>query len=307
MRPGAYEAGVDFVTPSLYALGAIALWALLASLGILLAHVPPFLLTGVSLLVGSVWAWPSAMRQPRLWRLPASTLALGVFTLFGFHFFLFMGLRLAPAVEVNLVNYLWPLLIVVMAPLYLKTPLQPVHWVAAVVGFVGAAVAIVGASQTTGPATPAVATLASGRGPDIWIGYALALASAWIWANYSLQTQRLERLGRGFATASIGLFGLVAGILSLLCHGLLEVTPPLSVRDLLLLAVMGLGPLGGAFYLWDKALKAGDARRIGVLSYLTPLASTVLLIAVTQRQWTLHIVLAAALVIGAAVAGTWAE
>ena len=288
-------------------MGAITLWALLASLGILLAHVPPFLLTGVSLLVGSVWAWPSAMRQPRLWRLPASTLALGVFTLFGFHFFLFMGLRLAPAVEVNLVNYLWPLLIVVMAPLYLKTPLQPVHWVAAVVGFVGAAVAIVGAAQSAGPLASTAASQKIAVGLGNWAGYGLALASAWIWANYSLQTQRLERLGRGFATASIGLFGLVAGILSLLCHGFLEVTPLLSARDFLLLAVMGLGPLGGAFYLWDKALKAGDARRIGILSYLTPLASTVLLIAVTQRQWTLHIVLAAALVIGAAVAGTWAK
>ena len=295
------------MTPSLYALGAIALWALLASLGVLLQHVPPFLLTGVSLLVGSVWAWPSAMRQPRLWRLPASTLALGVFTLFGFHFFLFMGLRLAPAVEVNLVNYLWPLLMVVMAPLYLKTPLQPVHWVAAVAGFVGAAVAILGASQSAGPLASTAVSQKMAGGLGTWAGYGLALASAWIWANYSLQTQRLERLGRGFATASIGLFGLVAGILSLLCHGLLEVTPPLSARDWLLLAVMGLGPLGGAFYLWDKALKTGDARRIGILSYLTPLASTVLLIAVTQRQWTLHIVLAAALVIGAAVAGTWAK
>ncbi|RZI97204.1 MAG: EamA/RhaT family transporter, partial [Variovorax sp.] len=30
----------------LFALGAIALWALLASLGTALAHLPPFLLTG---------------------------------------------------------------------------------------------------------------------------------------------------------------------------------------------------------------------------------------------------------------------
>ena len=221
-----------------------------------------------------------------------------------------MGLRLAPAVEVNLVNYLWPLLIVVMAPKYLKTPLRPVHWVSALAGFVGAAVAIVGAAQTISPVnsvTPGVGTLASGGNWGVWAGYGLALASAWIWANYSLQTQRLERLGRGFATASIGLFGLVAGSLSLLCHVFLETTPSLTPRDVLLLIVMGLGPLGGAFYLWDKALKTGDARRIGILSYLTPLCSTALLILVTQRPWTLHIVMAAALVIGAAVAGARAR
>ncbi len=48
----------------------------------------------------------------------------------------------------------------------------------------------------------------------------------------------------------------------------------LSARDMLLIALLGLGPLGGAFFLWDAALKRGDARQIGVLSFLTPLLST---------------------------------
>ena len=44
--------------PTLLALAAIALWSSLALLGTLLSHIPPFLLTGVALLVGSVPAWP---------------------------------------------------------------------------------------------------------------------------------------------------------------------------------------------------------------------------------------------------------
>ena len=43
---------------NLYALGAIALWASLASLGVSLTHIPPFLLTGITLIIGSVPAWP---------------------------------------------------------------------------------------------------------------------------------------------------------------------------------------------------------------------------------------------------------
>ena len=97
---------------NLYALGAIALWATLASLGVALSHLPPFLLTGVALLVGSVASWP----WYRQWRIPLSTVALGVYGLFGYHFLLFIALRHAPAVEANLVNYLWPLFIVVLAP-----------------------------------------------------------------------------------------------------------------------------------------------------------------------------------------------
>ena len=38
------------------ALGAIALWSALATLGVELRHVPPFLLTGLSLLIGSLIA-----------------------------------------------------------------------------------------------------------------------------------------------------------------------------------------------------------------------------------------------------------
>ena len=87
---------------TLFALGAIALWATLASLGVALAHVPPLLLTGLALLIGSVPAWPLA----RQWRAPPSTVALGIGGLFGYHFLLFIALRHAPPVEANLVNYL---------------------------------------------------------------------------------------------------------------------------------------------------------------------------------------------------------
>ena len=108
-------------------------------------------------------------------------------------------------------------------------------------------------------------------------------------------------LGRGFPTAAIGLFGLASGVLSLLCHALLETPVALNARDWLLMVLMGLGPLGAAFYLWDAALKKGDARKIGILSYITPLASTVLLMFATVRPLTWGIGLATVLILGAAV------
>ena len=113
--------------------------------------------------------------------------------------------------------------------------------------------------------------------------------------------KRMTLLGRGFPTAAIGLFGLVSGVLSLLCHALLETPVALNARDWLLMVLMGLGPLGAAFYLWDAALKKGDARKIGILSYITPLASTVLLMFATVRPLTWGIGLATVLILGAAV------
>ena len=198
---------------NLYALGAIALWASLASLGVSLTHIPPFLLTGITLIIGSVPAWPFVLRDPSQWRIPMRTLALGVYGLFAYHFLLFIALRYAPPVEANLVNYLWPLFIVVLAPVVLPgVALRVPHVVAALLGFCGAAIAIVGGRELSG-------TLA-------W-GYIPAAAAAFIWATYSLMTKRVT----AFPTTAIGLFGLVSGALSLLCHVLLEPSVTLQARD----------------------------------------------------------------------------
>lgn len=269
------------MTGTLCALGAIVLWATLASLGVALAHVPPFLLTGLALVVGSAPSWPLA----RQWRIPPSTLLLGVSGLFGYHFLMFVALRTAPPLEANLVNYLWPLLIVVLAPVFLRgIALRPVHVLAAVAGFAGAALAIVGGRDVSGGLS--------------W-GYLAAAGAAFIWASYSLLTQRVAH----FPTAAIGLFGLVSGLLALACHALLEPSVGLTSRDLVLIAIVGLGPLGAAFFLWDAALKRSDARRVGLLSYLTPLASTLLLAATTARPLTPWTAAAALLIVGAAIVG----
>ena len=271
---------------SFLALAAIVLWSSLAPLGVSLGHVPPFLLTGCALLIGSVIGLALFKGRVQQWRVPAFTLMLGVYGLFGFHFLLFIALRHAPPVQANLVNYLWPLGIVLMAPLFLPgVRLHGLHIAAALLGFAGAALAIAGGRDL--------------QGGFAW-GYIPALASAFVWASYSLLTQRVP----AFPSAAIGLFGLVSGLLSLLCHALLETPVDLSAHDWVLLAAMGLGPLGGAFYLWDAALKRGDARQIGVLSFLTPLLSTLALL--WQRgEWpSALLVLAAAMIVGAAVLGS---
>lgn len=274
----------------LLALAAIALWGTLATLGVELAHVPPFLLTGLGLLAGSLIALPLSRWRLQAWKVPLPTLLVGVYGLFGFHWLLFLALRHAPAVEANLINYLWPLGMVVLAPLFLPgVRLHGRHVIAALLGFAGAAIAILGRGGE-----------ASSAGSGFQSGYLLALASAFVWASYSLLTRRVP----AFPTAAVGSFAVVSGLLSLACHALLEPATALSASDIALIALLGLGPLGGAFFLWDAAIKCGDPRRIGLLAFITPLLSTALLLLSTGQALRWNIALAAALVVGAAAWGS---
>ena len=270
------------VPATVLALGAVALWSLLALLAVRLADVPPFLLLGLSLGGAGLLALPSW----RAWRVAASTLALGVYGLFGFHLLLFLALRRAPAVEANLVNYLWPLLIVVLAPRLLPgLRLTWRHVVAVLLGLAGAALLITGGRWT----------LAG----EYWDGYALAAGSAFVWATYSLLTRRVAN----FSTAAVGLFCLASGVLALVCHALLEPRFVPSAPQALLIALLAIGPMGAAFFLWDAALKRGDPRTIGALAYLTPLGSTLCLLASGVGSLTPIIGIATLLIIGGAILG----
>jgi drug/metabolite transporter (DMT)-like permease len=265
------------------ALAAIGLWGTLAALGLKLAHVPPFLLVGIALVLGALVGARGLARPCVGWRV----LALGVYGLFGFHFLLFLALRLAPPVEANLVNYLWPLLIVVLSPFFVAgTTLAAHHVAGALAGFAGAGLLV-----TDGGASFSAAHA---------LGYALAFGSALVWATYSLATRRLA----GLPTSTVSVFCLASGLLALVAHALFEPRYVPVAADWPYLLVLGMGPMGAAFYLWDRALKIGDPRAIGSLAYLTPLASTLLVVAIGAGRLTATSLVAMALIVGGAILGS---
>jgi drug/metabolite transporter (DMT)-like permease len=78
----------------------------------------------------------------------------------------------------------------------------------------------------------------------------------------------------------------------------------LTRQDWILIALIGLGPLGLAFYSWDAALKRGDPRLIGALAYLTPLASTLVLVLLGGQVLTWVSGLAMLLIVSGAILGS---
>jgi drug/metabolite transporter (DMT)-like permease len=268
--------------PLAAALAAILLWSTLAWLGLSLGSWPPFLLVGCALVLGAL----VGVRNVRAWRVPPRALLLGIYGLFGFHFLLFLALRHAPPVEANLVNYLWPLLIVLLAPLFARgVTLGARHVLAGIAGAAGAALVVTGGRFALDPAHLP--------------GYAMAAGSALVWATYSLASRRLGAI----PTAAVGGYCLASGAAALLCHALLEPRFVPSTADAPYLVLLGLGPMGAAFYLWDYAMKHGDPRAIGALAYLTPMFSTLLLVATGHGALAPAALAGMLLIIGGAVIG----
>jgi len=70
-------------------------------------------------------------------------------------------------------------------------------------------------------------------------------------------------------------------------------------------ALLGLGPVGAAFYLWDYGTKHGHLPLLGVFSYAAPVLSTLLLVAAGDAEPSWQLLAAALLVGGGAALASW--
>jgi drug/metabolite transporter (DMT)-like permease len=248
-------------TATLVGFSAILLWSLLALFTALSGKIPPFQLAAMTFALGGALGALSWLARPgaaRALRQPAEVWGLGVGGLFGYHALYFIAMKSAPPAEAGLVNYLWPLLIVLMSALLPNERLRPHHLVGALLGLFGTALLFTGGRGLA---------LADEHVP----GFAAAFVAAFVWAGYSV----LSRLFAAVPTDAVAGFCLATAALATAFHLAFETTvwPQGAVQWLAVLA-LGLGPVGAAFYAWDFGVKHGDIRVLGALSYAAPVLST---------------------------------
>ncbi len=281
------KAGSSATAATLIGLLAIPVWSLLPALTVFAGNVPPLELVALTFTIGALSGllmigFRSKARES-LRRVGLYPVLVGIAALFGYHFSYFLALQNAPAVEASLVNYLWPVLIVVFSaalPSGARTGrLTLWHLGGVSTAFAGAALAI-GADGTFSPGGHA-------------FGYGMALSAAMIWSSYSVVT----RLFRSVPSTAVALYCLGTAALAWIAHASMEsfIWPQTSVQTIAI-AALGVGPLGSAFYAWDYGCKHGDLRALGVCAYFAPVLSTALLTATGISPAKTQLLLAAVLI-----------
>ncbi|KUP93047.1 aromatic amino acid exporter YddG [Tritonibacter horizontis] len=266
---------------------AVLLWALLALLTVGSSPTPPLLLNTICFTIGGVIGliWVQATNGWRaLARVPLHVYVFGTVGLFGYHALYFSALRAAPAAEAGLIAYLWPLLIVLFSGLLPGERLRAGHFLGALLGFVGAACIITGGGV--------------GFQAQYMPGYGLAFLCAVFWSSYSVGSRVLGAA----PTATVAVFCLLSAAASGGLHLIFEETIwPAGALGWGAALMLGLGPVGLAFYVWDIGVKRGDIQMLGTSSYAAPLLSTLILVVagIADPSWALA--LAALLITGGAV------
>jgi len=266
---------------TVFGLLAVLFWGLLAVLSVYSKMVAPFQLLALCLLLASSLVYIYRfIRREKLFKKPelsSKQWLIGILGIFGFHFFYFMAIRHAPAIEVSLISYLWPLLLgVYVSPASLI--IRAI--IGGGLGFLGIVILIQGSSSQI-------------FNYENIVGYLFAFSCAFIWSGYSwfLSKQKGN-------TEDISWVALVCGLLAFISHLIFEESNwALTNMEWISIVFLGLGPVGGAFYLWEIGMKKGNKRLLASLSFCAPILSAFALYIFGMGDFSLEIISALSLIL----------
>lgn len=166
--------------------------------------------------------------------------------------------------QVNLLNYLWPIWIVVFSGLLVP------HHRGGVAALGGAFLGFAGVLVARGPEGLL-------RVPERVLPHVLALVAGILWALYCVLLRRWRVPEEQDATALN--FGLCAAMSAALAgwRGEWSTLAPVGAEGIFWVVFGGVGPVGLAYRWWEAGMKLGNARLLGTLAYLIPVGSSAIL------------------------------
>lgn len=277
---------------------AVALWGTtIAPTKWAMESVHPFTLTFLRLSVASLvfvpYAWFSAVKRSGKPSIPWRRMSMLSFTGVSGYFLLnYYGISMTSGVNAGILNASLPLFTIVLAAFYLKEKIKIPQWIGLMLGLIGVMVISIHPSEGNGSS---------------FLGDILILASCLVWAIYVVQMKQPQ----GEADLPSELFTgvtLMLGAIMLIPFAAFEVSwyglPPLSIKMLVSVGFLVIGPTILAYWLWNKALESVSAARAGVYLNTLPLVSVLTAIVMLDESVSWRTILGGLLILGGVF---WAE
>lgn len=166
--------------------------------------------------------------------------------------------------QINLINYLWPIGVVLLSVWLLdEKPRIALTLGGVLLGFSGVAVSR-GFDNVLRP-------------PQSWLPLGMAFVAAMLWSGFCVLLRRwkVPETQNGMALHFTGC-AILAALIALLTGGW-ERCFPMKPQTLFWVLFCGIGPVGLAYHWWEVGLKKGNIHLIAVLSFFIPIGSTLLL------------------------------
>ena len=275
------------MNPTLSGIAAIIIFSFGTLLFALGQSIPSFQFAAISFFLGylSITIFQKCRGRALLsdWRQPLSAYMLVLAGVCGNNIIMLFAFRNGPAFGVNILNYLWPLFIVLFAFYFDRGKTKPHQIIGVLCGFCGMIIIF-------------LPQLFEQDLASFHLGYVLAVIGAIIWALYSTKAKDYNYPAEFLAPVM-----LIFAVTSAVFHFIFEQTIWPTTQVWLVVIISGLTRF--SYVLWDYGVRNGNAVMLSSLAYFTPLLSTLLFLAFGFLPATGNIAFAAMLIIlGALIA-----
>ena len=280
------------IIATLVGLGAICLWSTGGPLLTLIPDFPPFQLiamTMVTFFLVMVPVWIARGQSVAAqFKMPLKVWLIGITGPFGYTVCFFISYQLITPVHASLLLLSWPVILLLANAMLRDRRIRWWHGLGAAAGFGGAIVLVL--SRQTGEGVDQAPLL----------GYLIAAGGALCFSLYSFCRSGWPEV----KTDAGAMFCLGGAVLSVPIHLIFESTVMPSAIAWAVIVAFGLGNVAAALYAWDYGMKFGQVRSLVALSYLIPLFTALILIAIGAGTLTTTAAVACLLIVGGAFIGS---
>lgn len=217
--------------------------------------------------------------------LPASQYIITLLGIGGYQILVNSAFKMAPAFEMNILNYLWPILLVLFSKFKHQQALKKNECAGMALGFIGMCVIFMPQNGTAFN--------------HIGAGHFVMIAAAVIWAFYSAFIT-----GKKSSVALLIPVTAFSGGLCLMIHLLFEETI-ISMPVIAWIAVAIYCLTRFSYALWDFGMRKGDQMLLSSLSYFLPLLSCIYFIAFGIMPVRIEVAIGGAFIIIGCIIVNW--